>query len=136
MADVSVTAASVVKTATSLIGYGTAGGTVTAGQPVYADTTASNKLKPCDADVIASSKAIGIALHGASDGQPLQYCYGGNLTFNSAFTVGQVYVCSVNAGGIAPYADLAAGDFVTILGVATTATNLKIGILYSATAKP
>lgn len=53
MADVSVTAASVVKTATSLIGYGTAGGTVTAGQPVYADTTASNKLKPCDADVLA-----------------------------------------------------------------------------------
>jgi hypothetical protein len=42
----------------------------------------------------------------------------------------------VNAGGIAPYADLATGDFVTILGVATTVTNLKIGILYSATAKP
>jgi hypothetical protein len=126
----------VVKTATSLIGYGTAGGTVTAGQPVYADTTASNKLKACDADVLESSKVIGIAMHGASDGQPLQYCYGGNLTFNSAFTVGEVYVASTTAGGIAPYADLASGDFVTILGVATTATNLKIGILYSGIAKP
>ena len=109
---------------------------MTAGQPVYADTTASNKLKACDADVLASSKVIGIAMHGASDGQPLQYCYGGNLTFNSAFTVGQVYVASVNAGGIAPYADLASGDFVTVIGVATTATNLKIGILYSGIAKP
>ncbi|MFN9287665.1 MAG: hypothetical protein ACK6EB_06295, partial [Planctomyces sp.] len=123
-------------TATSLIGYGTAGGTVTAGQPVYADTTASNKLKPCEADGRASSKAICIALHGASDGQPLHYGYGGNRTFNSAFTVGEVSVCSVKPGGIAPYADLATGDFVTILGVATTVTNLKIGILYSATAKP
>lgn len=136
MADVSVTAASVVKTATTIFGIGVAGGTVTAGQPVYQDTTASNKLKPADADVLASSKVIGIALHGASDGQPLQYAYGGSLTFNSAFTVGQVYVASTNAGGIAPYSDLGSGDYVTTLGVATSATNLKIGILYSATAKP
>lgn len=136
MADVSVTAASVVKTATTIFGIGVAGGTVTAGQPVYQDTTASNKLKPADADVLATSKVVGIALHGASDGQPLQYAYGGNLTFNSAFTVGQVYVASTNAGGIAPYSDLGSGDYVTTLGVATSATNLKIGILYSATAKP
>ena len=57
MADVSVTAASVVKTATTIFGIGVAGGTVTAGQPVYQDTTASNKLKPADADVLADRKS-------------------------------------------------------------------------------
>jgi hypothetical protein len=58
------------------------------------------------------------------------------VTYNSAFTVGQVYVASTNAGGIAPYADLGSGDYVTILGVATTATNLKLSINQSGIAKP
>jgi hypothetical protein len=136
MADVSVTAASVLRTASTSVVMGIAGATVTAGQPVYQDATDGLKLKPTDADVLASSQSVGIALHGASAGQPLQYAVSGSLTFNAGFTVGQVYVCSVNAGGIAPYADLATGDFVTVLGVATTTSNLKMGIVYSGIAKP
>jgi hypothetical protein len=135
MADVSVTAASVVKTSTTAISEGIAGGTVTAGQPVYIDTTDSS-LKGADADVQATSVAAGIALHGASTGQPLKYATGGNLTFNAGFTVGQVYVVSTTAGGIAPYSDLASGDFVTILGVATTTSNLNIKINATEIAKP
>lgn len=136
MADVSVTAASVVKTTTTLISEGIAGGTVTAGQPVYSDSTDSNKLKAADADVQATSVAVGIALHGAAAGQPLKYATSGNLTFNSCFTVGGIYVVSTTAGGIAPDTDLASGDYVTILGIATTATNLNIKINASETAKP
>ena len=136
MADVSVTAASVLKTSSTSVVMGVAGATVTAGQPIYQDASDSLKLKPTDADVLASSQSVGIALHGAASGQPLQYAVAGNLTFNAGFTVGQVYVCSVNAGGIAPYADLATGDFVTVLGVATTTSNLKMGIVYSGIAKP
>lgn len=136
MADVSVTAASVVKTSTTTILEGTAGATITAGQPLYKDSADSYKLKLADADVLASSVCVGLSLHGASSGQPLKYATRGDVTFNSAFTVGQVYVASVNAGGIAPYSDLASGDYVSILGVATTATNLKLGILSSSIAKP
>lgn len=136
MADVSVTAASVQKTSTTIVQEGTAGGTITAGMPLYSDSTASGKLKAADADVQASSVCVGISLHGAADGQPLKYATGGDLTFNSAFTVGVIYVVSTNAGGIAPDTDLASGDYVTILGIASTATNLKIKLNASETAKP
>ena len=136
MADLSITAADVKKTDTTLIAEGIAGGTVTAGQPVYRDSTASNKLKAADADVLASAAAVGIALHGASADQPLKYAIGGNLTLSSVMTVGAVYVVSTTAGGIAPVADLSSGDYVTLLGIATTATNLKISISVSGIAKP
>lgn len=135
MADISVTAASIVKTSSTLWALGVAGATITAGQPVYRDATAGNKLKPADADVLATSLAVGIALHGASDGQPLQYATGGTLTFNAVLTAGTVYVASTNPGGIAPVADMASGDFVTILGIGTSTTVLKIGIIQSAVAK-
>jgi hypothetical protein len=135
MADISVTAASVQKTSSTLWALGVAGGTITAGQPVYADATASSKLKAADADVLATSKAVGIALHGASDGQPLQYATGGTLTFNAVLAAGQVYVASTNAGGIAPVADMGSGDFVTVLGIGVSTTLLKIGIIQSAVAK-
>ena len=135
MADISVTAASIQKTTSTLWALGIAGATVTAGQPVYADATDSGKLKLADADVLATSKAVGIALHGAASGQPLQYATGGTLTFNAALTAGEVYVVSTTAGGIAPAADMGSGDFVTVLGIGTSTTVLKIGIIQSAVAK-
>ena len=135
MADYSVTAASVVKTANTAISEGIAGATITAGMAVYIDTSDSSKLKGCDADASASSVAAGIALHGAANGQPLKYATSGNLTFNAAFAAGDCVVVSTTVGGVAPYADLASGDFVTILGIATSTTNLKIQINASETAK-
>lgn len=135
MADFSVTAASVVKTANTAISEGIAGGTLTAGQAVYIDTSDSSKLKGCDADASASSVAAGITLHGASSGQPIKYATSGNLTFNAAFAAGDCVCVSTTVGGLAPYADLASGDFVTVVGIATSTTNLKIQINASETAK-
>jgi hypothetical protein len=135
MADLTITAANVKKTDSTLITEGIAGATITAGQPVYKDSTASNKLKPADADVLASAAAVGIALHGASADQPLKYATGGNLTLGVVMTAGAVYVVSTTAGGIAPVADLGSGDFVTLLGIATSTSNLKLSISVSATAK-
>ena len=77
----------------------------------------------------------GIALHGAANGQPLKYATGGNLTFNAAFAAGDCVCVSTTVGGLAPYADLASGDFITIIGIATSTTNLKIQINASETAK-
>jgi hypothetical protein len=48
------------------------------------------------------------------------------LTFNAVLTAGTIYVQSATAGGIAPAADLASGHHVTILGVATSTTNLEM----------
>jgi len=60
----------------------------------------------------------------------------GNLTISAVMTVGEVYVVSATAGGIAPVGDLVTGNYVTVLGVATTTSNLQLGTIYSATAKP
>jgi len=47
-----------------------------------------------------------------------------------------VYCVSTTAGGIAPVGDLTSGNYVTVLGVATTTSSLKLGLNASATAKP
>jgi hypothetical protein len=49
-------------------------------------------------------------------------------------SIGETYIVGAAAGGIAPEADAVAGNFVTILGVATTSNLLKMGILQSGVA--
>lgn len=130
--DISVTAASVIKGTEASTGRGTAGGTITAGQPVYIDSSDSNKVKITDADASdAAAAAVGIALHASLSGQPIEYQISGNLTFNAVLTTGKAYVCSATAGGIAPIADLATGWRTTLLGIATSTTNLKMNIIVS-----
>ena len=136
MADLSITASDVLKTTTTKTYQGVAGATVTAGQPVYADAADSGKYQPADADASATSAAIGIATHGAAAGQPLIVAQYGSLTLSAVMTAGEVYCVSTTAGGIAPVGDLTSGNYVTVLGVATTTSNLKLGLNASATAKP
>ena len=135
MADLTITKANVIPGANATIKTGTAGGTVTTGQTIYEDTTDGNSLKACDADVLASAACKGIAVADALDGQPLPYVSAGDLAFGAILTAGQIYVVSTTAGGIAPYADLASGDYVTILGVASSTSNLAISLNVSGTAK-
>jgi hypothetical protein len=130
MADITITAASVKKTATTVIEEGVAGATITAGKPVYKDST-DGKLKLADADLsLAAAEAIGIALNGAETDHPLEYATGGDVTYNAGLTAGTVYVVSATAGGVAPSADLDAAStwYATILGVASSTTNLKVSI--------
>lgn len=136
MAELSVTPANVLKTDTTFYSEGTAGATITAGMAVYIDTAASNVLKPCDADVLASSVCAGIALHGASTGQPIKYATSGDVTF-STMTVGAVYLVSqTTPGSLCLDSDLLTGDYISIVGVATTATNLSIKINNSSAVRP
>lgn len=136
MADLTVTAASVAQGTGARLERHTAGATITAGQLVYKDTSDSNKAKLADADTAAASVILGVALNGASSGQPVTVQVAGDYNPGATATVGQVYVASTTAGGIAPYADLLTGDFVSIFGVATTASNISLSIKNSSTAKP
>lgn len=121
-ADLSITAGSVIASSQATVFNGTAGATITAGQVVYRDTS-TNTIKLADADAsAATAAAFGIALNGASTGQPVRV-----VTADPALTVGgtlsltaPVYVLSGTAGGIAPIADLAAGDYPVVLLVATS----------------
>lgn len=126
MADISVTAASVVKVAGANVEVGVAGATITAGQVLYLDS--NNLLQLADADASGKTTVAGIALHGASANQPLAYLTGGDLTFNAVLTSGTIYTLSDTAGGIRPAVDDNSGDTISVLGVATSTTNLRVKI--------
>lgn len=127
MVDLTVTAANVVKGTDAVVQRGVAGATITAGQPLYKDATASDTLKVADTDVsAAASRVVGIALHAASTGQPIEYQTDGEITIGATMTVGEIYVLSGTAGGIAPRADLATLDYTSIIGIAKTAAILSL----------
>jgi hypothetical protein len=131
MADVSQTPANVAMSGAGSKKEGTAGGTITAGMPVYVD--ANQNLQAADADDETMAKAIGIALNGASNGQPVDYCYRDtNLNVGGTLAVGQTYAVSTTAGGIAPESDLLAGDFVTPIGVGNASGNLTFDLTKAA----
>lgn len=131
MADISVTAGSVIAGDDARIANGTAGATITAGQTVAKNTT-SGKWVLAEADaattaaMIAGSGGVGIALNGASDGQPIQVQIEGDINPGGTVTIGEIYCVSPTAGGIAPFSDLLTDDYVTVLGVGTTASNIKM----------
>jgi hypothetical protein len=123
MADLTVTAASVLWTSGSKI-PGIAGAAVTAGQAVYLDSTTST-LKLAQADgTAAEAAAVGIALHAAGTGQPLVYADQGSvINIGATTTKATTYMVSATAGGVAPQADLTSGQRISRLGYATDAVG-------------
>lgn len=110
------------------------GATVTQAQPVYLDS-GDGQYKPADADAAATAAAIGIALTPGVDNDYGLIVTSGLFNPGGTVVVGQVYVVSTNPGGIAPYSDLASGDFVTILGIGATTTLIDVDIQVTGIAK-
>lgn len=140
MSDISITATSVVASASAKIYSGIAGETITAGQTLYKSST-DNRLYKADANASpATADCVGIALNGAAAGQPLKYTDddpdftpGGTLSLSVAADSG-VYVLSGTAGGIAPMDDLAANMYPVVLGVAKSTTKMVLKIVKSTAA--
>lgn len=128
MADYSITAASVRPSSTAQIRDGTAAATITQGAVLYM-TTVSNWLDLARANSATTDNAVGIALNGASSGQPVKY-----VAEDSDFThgltsaaAGDILVLSAGAAGkIAPAGDMTSGNFVSLVGVCKSATKAKI----------
>ena len=124
MADLTVTAASVLFTSGTKETAYNAGAAVTAGQCVYFDTTTSTwKLAQADGTAAeAGTGGLGIALHAAGIGQPLAVALNGSIINIGATTSKAVtYFVSATAGGVAPQADLTGGQRISRLGYATAA---------------
>lgn len=138
MADLSITAANVAGTAGEWTQEQvTAGATITAGQAVYLDSSASNVAKLAQSDGTAAEATVrGIAMCGGASGQPIIIAKSGDIDLGATLTVGETYVLSETAGGIAPIGDLTTGDYVSHIGVATAADNLKISIVNSGVEVP
>jgi hypothetical protein len=129
MADISVTATSVVAASSAQVEHGKAGGTITAGQVVYKDAADGLfKLADHDSATAAVRAAYGIALNGAATGQPVAVARRGQITFNAVLTKGTTYCLSGTAGGICPQADVSTGDDLIILGPALSTTVLDLQI--------
>ena len=137
MVDLVITAGSVVAGSNAKKTPGTAGATVTAGQTVYR-AAASGKFLLADSDsATAEVRApAGIALNGASDGQPLTIQTEGDINLGVTLVVGKTYVLSDTPGGIMPVEDLETGDYTTVLGVASAANNLEMKIVIGGAAVP
>lgn len=141
MADITITAANVVASTGATTELGTAGETITAGQTVYKKASDSKfYLADVDATAVGANSEIdnvyGIALNGAAASQPLSVQKSGVISIGGTVVVGMVYVQSATAGGIAPLADLVATDYVTVLGVALTASTVDMGIKITGVQKP
>lgn len=131
MADLTITAASVIAASDSSNRGGTAGETITAGKAVYKNST-TNKYMLADSDSATAEarQASAIALNGASDGQPIQVLSGGDITIGATLTAGTAYYLSGTAGGICPFADLGSGDYVCQIGIAKSTTVLAVDIQF------
>lgn len=132
MTDISITAANVVKGSNAITEAGHAGATITAGQAVYLDP-ADRRYKLADSNGATAliRTPRGIALNGASAGQPLTIQKSGSLTIGATLTAGVTYYLSDTPGGICPLADVGAGEYACIVGIALSASVLDIGIKYS-----
>lgn len=136
MADLTVTAANVLASATATIQYGKAGGTITAGMSVYKDA-ADGLIKPARANAAGTAELAGVAQNGAANGQPVAFVVGGDYNPGATVVVGKVYVLSAAvAGAIAPVDDLALGNRVSVLGVGVTTSSIRVRIINSGVAVP
>jgi hypothetical protein len=141
IADITITPGSVVPVAGYISENGTAGATITAGQVVYLDSSDSKyKLADSNSATAAVRAAYGIALHGGSNGQPMQILRSGDITIGATVAVGTVYVLSATPGGIAPAApgvtDLVTGMYTFVIGIGQTAAILTVKFFTASVAVP
>lgn len=129
MANYAITAASVRPGASAIIRDGTAATTIAQGDVVY-QTATSNWFNLARANSATTDNAAGIAVNGASSGQPFKYVVeDADFTHGLTSAAAGDILClasATGAGKIAPAADLVSTDFVTLIGVVISATKAKI----------
>lgn len=129
MADLTITATSVIAASDAVTEIRPAGAVTAAGQVVYLDTTTDTyKLADTDSATAAARSPRGIALNGGAIGQPIQIIRSGGVTIGATVAVGVGYWLSGTAGGICPVADVAAGDYPVFLGIGTSTSAIKVNI--------
>lgn len=131
MADLTITAGSVVQGANAVTARGSFGETVTAGQAVYLDPTVHKWLKAdSNSATVAARQAGGIALNGGSLNQPATVQTSGKITAGATLIAGTAYYLSDTPGGICPLADVGSGEYVCLLGLAESTTVLDLDIQF------
>ena len=135
MADFTLTNTGIKPTANTQIAYGTSAEAIIAGQPVYADSTTSYKLRVAQGNSTqAKAEVVGIALNSApAADQPVTYATGGDITVATGQVVqANSYVLGGGAGTLSTAKELEDSTtntrYGTQIGMASTDTNLKLAI--------
>lgn len=125
MADLTITPANVVWSSGPKA-TGVAGETVTAGMPVYLKESDGKFWKADNNAGAAPSMVYGLTLHGAAADQPLNVALATAIvSFGAILTVGETYIQSSTAGGIAPIADVST-NYVSYVGVGKTTSTMLL----------
>jgi hypothetical protein len=139
MADLSVTAANCVPGANSNQVLGTAGETIAQGKAVY-KSSSTGKWMLADANAATAeargsdTSNFGVALTGSSLNQPIVVHKSGDLTLGATLTPGLPYYLSDTPGGICLAADIGSGEYVTLIGLAASASVLAVAPKYTGVA--
>ena len=136
MADLSITRQDVgVKASGATLQVVQVGEAVTQGQLAYVSTDGKYYLADAD-DTLAKAAVKGVFLSAADADGYAVLMMSGTLDIGATLTVGETYVVSGTAGGIAPIGDLASGDYVTHIGIATAADELTLNLQASGVQVP
>lgn len=131
MADLTITATSVLAGANSTRKDALAGETIAPGKAVYlASSTKKWMLADSNSATAEARKAGGIALNGGALNQPIAVHTLGDITIGATLTAGMGYYLSDTPGGICPVADVGPGEYVCLLGFAKSTTVLALSIQF------
>lgn len=128
MVDIAITPTSVLGTVNDT---GNAGETIAAGKVVYENSTTHKWMLADSNSATAEARhAIGIALNGAALNQPVAVQKKGDVTVGGTLVLGSAYYLSDTPGGICPVADVGAGEYVCLLGIAKSTTVLALDVQF------
>lgn len=109
-----------------------AGETVAPGQPGYFNALDQRHYKAIASDSQEKAKATVIFMgHGVAGGK-VAVANAGLVIIGATLTPQTIYVVSATSGLICPIADLATDDWVTLLGIAKSTTELNLLISHQA----
>lgn len=102
------------------------GAAILAGQIVHEDP-ADGKWRLGSNANVTSPRRAGVALQSAPTvGQMVDVQVGGTVLGTATLVVGETYQIAATAGSVAPVADILAAAYTSVMGVAPTATSLKL----------
>lgn len=129
MADLTLTAANVLPGSGASTKGVIAGATIAAGKAVCRDPS-TGKWVLADSNHATAALRVpgGIALNGASDGQPMAVLTSGPVTIGGTVSAGTAYYLSDTPGGICPFADVGSGERAVQIGQATSAAIINVRI--------
>lgn len=135
MADLTITAASVVQGSGAKTETGIAGEAITAGQTLAENAAGAIVLSDSNSATPALRTVVGISLHAAASGQPITYVKKGPVTIGATVAASVPYFASATAGGICPAADVATGHYATFLGFGISTTQIYVDLVEAGVVK-